>query len=207
MIDKEGTEIARWLNAHGVAAFILKYRLVPTPDDDSSFLEQASNLGQRRKETARVRPAAIADGLQALRVVREQAPRFGIQPNRLGIMGFSAGGAVAAGVASRFTPESRPNFAVPIYAPWDDAPVPADAPPLFLAAASDDPLVDADSSLRMYSAWRSAGRSAELHLYARGGHGFALLHQGQPSDHWIDSFWTWLRSQESVSDGLRAAGA
>ncbi len=195
MIDKEGTDVARWLNERGVAAFVLKYRLVPTPDDDAAFLEQASNLNQRRAQIEQVRPAATADGLQALRVIRREAPRWGIARDRLGILGFSAGGAVAAGVATTYDAESRPNFAAPIYGAWDGTTVAPDAPPLFVAAASDDPLVDAEVSARLYSAWKAAGRSAELHLYAQGGHGFGLRRQGFPSDHWIERFWEWLEAQ------------
>ena len=198
MIDKEGSQVARWLNERGVAAFVLKYRLVPTPDDDDAFVEQASNLKQRRAQIEQVRPAAIADGLQALRIIRREAPRWGIERDRLGILGFSAGGAVAAGAATRYDRDSRPNFAAPIYGAWEETTVPTDAPPLFVAAASDDPLVDADVSVRLYSAWKAAGCSAELHLYAQGGHGFGLLQQGLPSDHWIDRFWDWLEAQSLV---------
>jgi acetyl esterase/lipase len=193
MVDKEGSEVAHWLNARGVAAFVLKYRLVPTPDDDTAFVQQVSNLSLRRAQMDQVRPAAVADGLQAVRTVRQQARQWGVEPDRLGIMGFSAGGAVAAGAARVYDAESRPSFSAPVYGAWQDGPaVPADAPPLFLAAATDDPLVDAEASVSLYSAWKRAGRSAELHLYAQGGHGFGLIQQGLPSDRWIDRFWEWL---------------
>ena len=92
MIDKEGTEVARWLNARGVAAFVLKYRVLPTPDDDAALLTIAANPAPHRPKMDRVRPMVIADGLQALRTVRQQADRWGIEPDRLGILGFSAGG-------------------------------------------------------------------------------------------------------------------
>jgi acetyl esterase/lipase len=200
MVDKEGTEVAQWLNARGLAAFMLKYRLVPTPDNDSAFIEQASDLSQRRLQIDQVRPLAAADGLQAVRTVRQQVARWGIQSDRLGILGFSAGGAVAADVATRYDDAaSRPSFAAPIYAPWEgDGPVPSDVPPLFLAAAGDDDLVDVKSSLALYAAWRAVGRPAELHLYSKGGHGFGLLRHGLPSDHWIDQFWVWLQAHEFV---------
>jgi acetyl esterase/lipase len=195
MLDKEGTEVARWLIARGVAAFVLKYRLVPTPDDDEAFTREVSNLGERREQMAQVRPLAAADGLQAVRVVRQRADEWGLRADRIGILGFSAGGAVAAGAATRYDAESRPSFAAPIYAPWwDPEPVPADVPPLFLAAADDDDVVDPDSSLKLYSAWRGVGRPAELHMYSKGGHGFGMNQQGLPSDHWIDQFWAWLQT-------------
>jgi acetyl esterase/lipase len=196
MIDKEGTEVARWLNARGMAVFMLKYRLVPTAEDDAAFTQEVSDLSQRRPQMNQVRPLAIADGLQAMRVVRQQAGEWGIQPDRVGIMGFSAGGAVAVGAATQFEPDSRPSFAAPIYAPWwERAPVPDNAPPLFLAAAFDDPLVDPDSSLALYAAWQAVKRPAELHIYARGGHGFGMNTQALPSDQWIDQFWAWLRAE------------
>lgn len=198
MIDKEGTEVAHWLNARGVAVFVLKYRLVPTPDDDQAFTEQATNLRQRIEQMAQVRPRAIADGLQAVRVVRQRIDEWGLQADRVGILGFSAGGAVAAGAATRYDAESRPSFAAPIYAPWENEPVPADVPPVFLAAADDDELVDPRSSVSLYSAWRGVGRPAELHIYSKGGHGFGLIEQHLPSDHWIEQFWAWLQAHGFV---------
>lgn len=205
MVDKEGTEIARWLTARGVAVFVLKYRVFPTPDDDAAFLRIAEDVLPHRANMDRVWPMAVADGLQAIRTVRQRASRWGIDPDRLGIMGFSAGGAVAAGTATAYDAECRPSFAAPIYAVWRERPVPADAPPLFLAAASDDPLVDAGHSIALYSAWHAAGRRAELHLYASGGHGFGLIPHGLPVDGWLERFWDWLRAEGFVQrdDGAR----
>jgi acetyl esterase/lipase len=196
MVDKEGTEIAEWFNARGVAIFVLKYRVFPTPDDDDAFLRIAEDPLSRRANMDRVWPLSVSDGLQAIRTVRENADRFGIDPGRLGIMGFSAGGAVAAGAASGYPDAaSRPNFAAPIYAVWHEQPVPTDAPPLFLVHASDDPLVSPRESVKLYTAWQQAGHRAELHIYTTGGHGFALWPQGLPSDTWIDRFWAWLQSE------------
>ena len=199
MVDKEGTEIAEWLNARGVAVFVLKYRVFPTADDDAEFLRIAEDPLPRRANMDRVWPLSVSDGLQAIRTVREQADRFGLDPDRLGIMGFSAGGGVTAGTACGFAdPASRPSFAAPIYAVWREQPIPADAPPLFLAHASDDPLVSPQESVKLYTAWQQAGRRAELHIFAAGGHGFALWPQGLPADTWIDRFWAWLQSEGFV---------
>lgn len=199
MVDKEGTEIAEWLNARGVAVFVLKYRVYPTEDDDAEFLRIAEDPLPRRADMDRAWPHAVSDGLQAIRIVRERAERFRIDPNRLGIMGFSAGGAVTAGTACGYTDAaSRPSFAAPIYPVWHEQPVPVDAPPLFLAHASDDPLVSPQESVKLYSAWQQAGRRAELHIYAEGGHGFALWPQGLPADTWIDRFWVWLQAEGFV---------
>jgi acetyl esterase/lipase len=202
VIDKEGTDIARWLNARGVAALMLKYRLLPMPADDAAFRREIENRrhpgplqDKFRQQTAPIRRLAIADGLQAMRVVRERAGEWGIQPDRLGIMGFSAGGQVAAGVALQYDSQTRPDFAAPIYgAPRDPVTVPSDAPPLFLAVANDDERA-AQTTVALYSAWSAAGRSVELHVYSQGGHGFGLRQQGLPSDHWIDRFGEWLQIQ------------
>ena len=103
---------------------------------------------------------------------------------------------VTIGAAMQYDEESRPNFAAPIYpAPSGRGiTVPADAPPLFLLAANDDPM-GAGASLPLYSAWRDAGHPVELHIYAQGGHGFGMKKQGLPTDHWIDRFGDWLQSQ------------
>lgn len=193
MVDKEGTEIATWLNARGVAVFVLKYRVFPTSNDDEAFLQIARDPLPHRPNMDTVRPLAVADGLQAVRTVRQQAARWGINPDRLGMLGFSAGGYVTAGVATEYDAESRPSFAAPIYALWHERPIPVDAPPLFLATAADDDLVDAANSVALYTAWRAAGRHAELHIYAQGGHGFALWPQGLPVDGWMDRFWEWMQ--------------
>ena len=198
MVDKEGTEVARWLNARGITAFVLKYRVYPTPDDDEALLRIAANPHAYRHQMDSVRPMVVGDGLQAVRIVRQRAGRWGIDADRLGIMGFSAGGFVAAGAASQYDTESRPNFAAAIYTGWNERPVQADVPPLFVAAAFDDKLVDPQVSISLYSAWKSVGRPAELHLYAKGGHGFGLNPQGLPSDGWIDRFWEWLQAEGFV---------
>jgi acetyl esterase/lipase len=194
MVDKEGTEVARWLNERGVAAFILKYRVVSTPDDDEAFLRIAADPSAYRPQMEQVQPMAIADGLQALRIVRRQADRWGIAPDRLGIMGFSAGAFVTVGAATQYDTESRPDFAVAVYGGWRGRSVPADAPPLFLTIAGGDELIDVQTNLSLYSAWHDAGRQAELHVYAHGGHGFALIPKGLPADTWTDRCWEWLQA-------------
>jgi acetyl esterase/lipase len=145
-------------------------------------------------------PLAIADGLQAISVVRRRAVEWGIAPGRIGILGFSSGGVIAIGTALQYDEESRPNFAAPIYPSFSGRgfAVPADAPALFLLAASDDPMA-VGTSLPLYSAWRDAGNLVELHLYAQGGHGFGLKKQGLPSDHWMERFSDWLQAQGFLS--------
>lgn len=198
-IDHEGYDVARWLNARGVAAFVLRYRLIPTPVSDDEFSQamqhNMADAARRQALMEQYIPLAIADGQQAVRVVRQRADDWGVDPHRIGIVGFSAGGTVATGVATQYDAASRPSFAAPIYgAPRGEIPVPADAPPLFIAVANDDGFA-AMASVPLYSAWHAAGRSAELHVYAQGGHGFGMRAQGLPADHWIERFGEWLGAQ------------
>ncbi|MEU6037253.1 alpha/beta hydrolase [Actinomadura sp. NPDC047616] len=189
-----GTAVATRLAEHGLTAFVLRYRLLPTPEDDDEFLHSWSTAVSMEALEAQSR-IAKADALDAVRVVREQSSTWDI--DRIGIMGFSAGGLLTVHAATGYSPESRPDFAVPVYAAvFDDYTVPADAPPLFLAFASDDegPNV-VESNLSLYSAWRAAGRSVEMHVYAEGGHSFGWRLRGLPCDTWLDRCLDWLHSQ------------
>lgn len=201
-VDHEGYDVAAWLNERGIAAFVLKYRVIQTPDDDAEFLVARSRIGERGKLQDLLRthwPLALADGQQAVRIVRERASVWGLKSDRIGIMGFSAGGHVSAGVALAGDNGSRPDFVAPIYgALWADVVVPEDAPPLFTALASNDPIA-VKPCVALYTAWHAAGRSAEIHVYAQGGHGFGMVKQGLPSDGWIESFGTWLQAQGLVA--------
>ncbi len=197
-IELEGTDVARWLCARGIAAFVLKYRVAQTAARDEDLImqlqERFTDLMSLMGLMQQTAPLAIADGLQAIKVVRRRAAEWGIAPERIGILGFSSGGVVAIGAAMQYDEESRPNFAAPIYLALSGmtVTVPTDAPSLFLLAASDDPMA-VGTSLPLYSAWKDAGHPVELHLYAQGGHGFAMKKQGLPSDHWIDRFGDWLQ--------------
>jgi acetyl esterase/lipase len=196
-IDHEGTDVARWLSARGVAAYVLRYRLFKTATNEEEFIRQMQqNLADRPRfmqQMQQLGPLIIADGLQAVKVVRQRASEWGVAPDRIGILGFSAGGVVTTGVALHYDADSRPSFAAPIYsAPREGVQVPVDAPPLFIAVADDDPFA-ASASVPLYSAWNAAGRSAELHIYSKGGHGFGMRQQGLPSDRWIDHFGDWLK--------------
>jgi acetyl esterase/lipase len=202
-IDHEGNEVARWFVEHGVAAFVLKYRLVATPqlDDEYETVIQAllRDMDRLRNVTQSVSMLAIADARQSLRLVHQRASEWGIAPNKIGIMGFSAGGHVTAGTALEFDRETRPDFAAPIYgALISDFVVPSDAPPLFIAVAQDDALA-AESCLKLYSSWKAAGHPAELHIYAAGGHGFGMRKQNLPCDNWIERLGDWLRQQNLMT--------
>jgi acetyl esterase/lipase len=200
-VDHEGYDVARWLNKRGIAAFVLKYRVIETPNDDAEFLKARSRIGEpgRLPELLRAHwPLALADGQQAMRMIHQRAAEWGLKDGRSGIMGFSAGGHVSAGVALEHNADSRPDFVAPIYgALWKDVVVPEEAPPLFTALASDDPIA-VEPCVALYSAWHAAGRPAEIHIYAQGGHGFGMVKQGLPSDGWIERFMDWLEAQGLV---------
>jgi acetyl esterase/lipase len=196
-IDSEGNEVARWLVEKGVTCFVLKYRLVECKTDDPT--REVATRGPLEQVVAPIVPLALADGLAAIGHVRTNATRYGVKPQRIGIVGFSAGGTVTASVAMNYTPGTRPDFAAPIYLAYSLAlkskGVPSDAPPLFALAATDDPLQLAPQSVQIYQDWVKAGRSAELHLYSKGGHGFGMRKQNLPSDRWIQLFADWLEAQ------------
>jgi acetyl esterase/lipase len=201
-ISSEGTEVAQYLAARGMTAFVLKYRLAHTGDDAAQeFTTLFQDKDKFRQMMEKVEPMAVADGLAAVSYVRQHASEWGVSPDRVGIVGFSAGGAVTVGVAFHYTPEGRPAFVAPIYAggmPKETA-VPADAPPMFIAAATDDSLGLAPQSVALYEAWTGAHKPAELHMYAKGGHGFGMRKQNIPTDHWIDRFADWLQLEGFLS--------
>ena len=197
-INSEGFDVARWLAAKGVTSFVLKYRLVECKTDSPGAEMSAKTDPEFAAAVATVVNLAHADGVAAVTHVRQHAAAYGVNPNRIGIMGFSAGGTVAASTAMTYTPASRPDFAAPIYLEYDwviQNGVPADAPPLFALAATDDAIGLAPHSVRIYNDWTAAGKSAELHIYATGGHGFGMRTQNLPSDRWIELFADWLRVQ------------
>jgi acetyl esterase/lipase len=184
-IDLEGTTVARWLQERGIAAFVLKYRIVEKRGDGipAMNMDTAGRYG-------------IADGIQALKVVRQHASEWGISPDRIGFIGFSAGAMVTSGTVLQQDSAARPNFAAMIYGgPFGVMPViPSNLPPLFLAWAQDDPLAR-EAIVNFHDALRRAGQRPEVHIFRTGGHGFGLKKQGTSSDHWIDDFYNWLDAQ------------
>lgn len=195
-INSEGFAVARWLAAKGVTCFVLKYRLVECKTADPA--QEMMNKGPIDQAVAPIIPLALADGLAAIGYVRQYAADYGIHPQRIGIIGFSAGGTVTASVAYNYTAATRPDFVAPIYLQYDwtiKTAVPTDAPPIFLLAATDDQIGLAPHSLRLYQDWVAAGKSVELHLYAAGGHGFGMKTQNLPADRWIELFGDWLAMQ------------
>lgn len=203
-INSEGTDVARWLVARGVTAFVLKYRLVPSGEDGTTEISElmASDPDALMKKVDEVLPYSIKDGLNAVAYVRENAEKYGIDKEKIGFMGFSAGGAVTLGVGYQYSATDRPDFLVPVY-PWTTAmPVkePADnAPPVFIVCATNDGLGLARGSLQLYESYLDKGIPAELHMYSRGNHGFGMRIQGLPSDRWIERFYDWAVAEDLIT--------
>jgi acetyl esterase/lipase len=196
-IDSEGHDVALWLAERGVAAFVLRYRLVPGGEDPIAEMAEKAQRdpGRALGDMERVAPLAATDGESAMRLVRARATEFGVDPDQVGFMGFSAGGNVAMRVAYTGDDAARPSFVAPIYATVQGVELvepPPGSGPIFVVAATNDLLGLADDSVAIYDRWRSAGLSAELHMYADGGHGFGMKTQHLPSDTWIERFGEWL---------------
>jgi acetyl esterase/lipase len=198
-INSEGIDVAKYLAAKGVTAFVLKYRIAHTGEDATQeFASLYADKAKFSETIGKVIPLSIADGIAALTYVRQHATEFGVSPDHVGIIGFSAGGTVALGTAYQYASEGRPAFVAPIYAAagrLKELPVPADAPPMFIVAATDDNLGLAPDSVAIYEKWTAARKSVELHMYAKGGHGFGMHKNNIPTDHWIDRFADWLELQ------------
>lgn len=217
-VDKEGYEVARWLAAHGITAFVLFYRL---PGEGWTSGPDVS----------------LSDAQRAMRLIRHHAAEYRVDPAKVAVMGFSAGGHLAADLATRFaaktyapvdaadTLSARPSAAAPIYpvvsmtlpaahpgsrnllvgehassaleeAHSPDRNVPADAPPCFIVHAEDDGLVPVENALLLRAALKAKGVPVETHLFAEGGHGFGLDRAvGKPVTAWPGLFLTWAASQ------------
>jgi len=192
--DLEGTEVAEWLNTQGIAAFVLKYR-VPT-----------------NAHSVKWEPPA-QDAQRAIRWVRSQADKYGIDKEKVGILGFSAGGCTAARATLHQNPSlydavdaidqesAKPNLTVLIYPAYlvdqdgkllDDVKVDKSTPPMFLAYAFDDP-VRPENAIEMMAALRRANVPSELHLYDTGGHGYGLRQGSNPAAAWADRCSEWLK--------------
>ena len=207
----EGLDVATWLAERGYTAFLLKYRVTATPADPARFEASLTALNDQlaaplpaakspRSLSAVVRDPtlllgreiAAEDGRRAISIVRDLASKFSVDPERIGMIGFSAGAFLAADVA--MDPQGSPlAFVAPIYGgETSGLPVPTDAPPLFTVIAQDDRMLFKVVE-GLYADWSNADRPAELHIFARGGHGFGMVRQGLPVDRWIDLFGDWLR--------------
>jgi acetyl esterase/lipase len=207
MVDHEGYDMARWLASLGVTAFVLKYRVARTPEPADELNAFRTNLQKRnsvsgpmgdrppdREDSRQVRVLSEADGRQAIRWVRQNASRWNLDPSRIGIAGFSAGGGVAMGAVLEHDAESRPDYGVGVYPAWPgDAKAADDLPPVFLVISDDDRSVAPLSAARLYEKWQQAGVPAELHIFGNGAHGWGMLKEGFLSDPWPDLLRNWMK--------------
>ena len=200
--DLDGTETAQWLTARGITAFLLKYRVRPPAASGPSGPESFDAFAER---TRPARDIAVADAKRALALIRSRARHYGIAPNKVGMIGFSAGAMTVMSLAVAKDSAERPDFAVALYgALLETGAPPAGAPPLFVVAAQDDPQAPPIKSIDIAQRWTSAGLPAELHLYERGGHGFAFRPHNLPSDRWTDAFESWLGSRGYIASSRAA---
>ena len=197
-IDKEGYDVAAWLNSIGVTAAVLKYRVRPDPDQGMGLEMPPGVWG-----------AILSDGQRAVRTVRARASEWGIDPQRIGMFGFSAGGYLTASTAF-FSDEgnpdavdeverasSRPDFIGLMYgafARWPEQ-MPESLPPMFMMEANDDRLFSDPGAtwIKMANTWAQAGVPFEVHHYAKGGHGFGMGVYGGAAAGWTAAFAAWLK--------------
>lgn len=200
-INREGIELAEALSKKGITAFVLKYRLNKTETNDPAreMMDKLKDRAAFEKNSLATIKLAAQDGKNALKYVRENASKYGIDVKKVGIIGFSAGSTVAMETVLDNTADQLPDFVANIYGgPREDllkATTPEKKIPMFVCAASDDQLKLAPRSIQLYNKWLDAGQSAELHMYAKGGHGFGTGKQNLPVDSWLNHFEEWLAFQ------------
>jgi len=208
-MENEGWDVAKALAARGVAAFVLKYRLNPTPQEMPAFEQSMREMFSGTARTApRMDPAAaikgiapqIADARAAFALVRKRAAEWHVDPDRVGMVGFSAG-AMLTLATTLAGEDAKPAFIGLIYGPLASVTVPADAPPAFVALAADDPFF-ANSGFGLIESWKAAKRPVEFHLYEQGGHGFGMYPKETTSTGWFDAFYRWI-----VMHGFTKAGS
>jgi acetyl esterase/lipase len=195
-MENEGSDVARALAARGVAAFVLKYRLIQTPaamsDFERSMTAMFVGAGRPPAGSNGIAPLdpQLADSRAAFALIRSHAPEWHVDPTRIGMIGFSAGAALTLQTALRVG-DARPAFIGGIYGPMEPVSVPANAPPLFVALATDDPIFGG-RGMGLIQSWMSAKKPVEFHLYEQGGHGFGMYPKETTSTGWFDAFVSWL---------------
>lgn len=193
-VAAEGENLSKYLNSKGITCFVLKYRLCHA----DNFMErmQHLNLAFLDSVSAEVVPMTIQDALTAIRYVRSNAVKYGIDPHKIGIEGSSAGGTVSLGSAMACAGDDcRPDYVVGTYpykSPHIGQNVPKAVTPLFIATATDDAAVPVQHSLYYYNKWLDAGQPVEMHLYKEGNHGFVGQPTGKNVDTWQSRLVEWL---------------
>jgi acetyl esterase/lipase len=218
--DNEGVKAAQWLNSKGIAALVLKYRTLQTmpgggrgrgvapagvggaaagPRKELEIRNGNANPEPDDPGLREVLQMGIADAQQALRLARRNAAAWRIDPARIGIMGFSAGGGIAVGTALAERSDASPDFLVSLYGPsLQDVNVPAHAPPLFIAVGASHFNVT-NGCLALFAAWKAAGKPAEIHVYDQVSAGFGMTKRGLPVDSWSDRLLDWLAARKLLN--------
>ena len=204
-IDNEGIEVAKWLNSLGIDAFVLKYRVVKS-ETDNPFAELLPLMNDFRKLdsiNAPVVEMAKNDGIEAMKYVRTHAGSLGLDPQKIGFMGFSAGGTVTMSVMLSAEDKWKPDFIAPIYL-YKNAVLGTDMPkketPILVIVATDDGLGFLSHSIELFEEWVEAGQPAELHAFEKGDHGFGIAPKGTTSDYWIKNMENWLRKRKLIPE-------
>ncbi|MGX5819487.1 alpha/beta hydrolase [Chitinophaga lutea] len=202
-IEGEGRNIARRLSDKGITAFVLKYRVMKSKTDNpqKEMFAKAMDTQKLAKDADTVIQMATEDIMTAMARIKAEADQLRINAEKVGVLGFSAGGTLATALAYNYSTQTRPAFVAVLYpwtAPVNKQQIQVNAPPLFIAAASDDQLGFYSGSTELYLDWVGQKHSAELHLYATGGHGFVAFPSGGPSDGWSDRFMEWLHAGKFV---------
>ncbi len=197
-MENEGWDVAKALNKKGVAAFVLKYRLNPTPADLAEFAAppRSGTGGAPRRPITSGNPSQflapqLADATAAYNLIRSRAAEWNVDPNKIGMVGFSAGAMLTMSTAL-YAKDVNLAFLGDVYGPLAPVKVPANAPPLFIALAADDPLM-ANGGYGLIDSWKAAKRPVEFHLFEQGGHGFGMYEKETTSTGWFEAFASWLR--------------
>jgi acetyl esterase/lipase len=208
-MENEGSNVAKALAAHGVAAFVLKYRLKQTPAKLDAFQRAMAAMFSTAGRPVNPPPTGeaafagitpqLADSSAAFALIRKRAADWHVDPNRIGMVGFSAGAMLT--LATAFSqPDAKPAFIGLIYGPMGQMNVPTAAPPLFDALAADDPIFGS-AGFGLIESWRAAKRPVEFHLYEQGGHGFGMYPKETTSTGWFEAFVRWMRMHGWVRPG------
>lgn len=199
-INREGIDVAKKLAENGITAVVLKYRLLETKSNDPAK-EMMENIKDRQAFDAKTAPIKVMAGNDiktAISYIRKNAAQLNVNPEKLGVIGFSAGASVILeSVLHSDDASTIPNFAASIYGGPSDAvlgyKIPEQKLPLFICAADDDQLKLAPKSVLLYTKWHDAKQPVELHIYEKGGHGFGMGKQDSPVDNWSNVYLDWLK--------------
>jgi len=197
-IDSEGHDVAKFLSERGITAFVLTYRVVKSngPNPFTELMPLMKDFKKLDAINAPVVELATQDGIEAIKYVKANAKQLGIDPNKMGFMGFSAGGTLTMNVLLSAPQDLKPNFIAPIYhyaGAVTGKEMPKASTPAFIAVAADDNLGFAPHSIRLFERWTAAKHPSELHVYENGSHGFGMRKNNTASDNWINDFENWLK--------------